>query len=140
MFANLVQNCVSDIGDGFFRPVYGREQRIITVEILSRHSTIMSVTLMNVRVEIVDIVQICGSRVLLLLSVHALNHAVGDFLQMLIAFQAVSKRDASGFDMSLKRRFDFHDARTGAIERDGVRICRKITNRFKKPLIIYDQP
>ena len=117
MGANITQNSVSDIGERFFRPIYGRKEAVITVDILSRHPTVVRVAFVNIRMEIVDVVQIRGSRVFLFLSVYALNDAVGDFLQMPIAFQSVSKRDASGCNMSLKRRFDFLDARMGAVKR-----------------------
>ena len=120
MSANIVQNSVGDIGQRFFCAIYGREQGVITVDISSRYSTVMRVTFVNVRMKIIDVIQIRGSRVLLLLFVHALNDAVYDFFQMSVTFQSVGKGDASGCHMSLKGRFDFLDARTGAIERDGV--------------------
>ena len=96
MGANIMQNSVSDIGERFFRPIYGGKQAVITVDILSRHPTVVRVAFVNIRMEIVDVVQIRGSRVFLFLSVYALNDAVGDFLQMPITFQTVGKRDASG--------------------------------------------
>ena len=120
MGANIVQNSVSDIGERFFRTIYSGKQAVITVDILSRHPAIVRVAFVNIRMEIVDVVQIRRSRVFLFLSVHALNDAVGDFLQMPIAFQSVGKRDASGCNVSLKRRFDFPGARMGAVQRDGV--------------------
>ena len=120
MGANIVQNSVSDIRERFFRPIYGGKQAVITVDILSRHPTVVRVAFVNIRMEIVDVVQIRGSRVFLFLSVYALNDAVGDFLQMPIAFQSVRKRDASGCNVSFKRRFDFLEARMGAVKRDGV--------------------
>ena len=120
MSANIVQNSVSDIGERFFRPIYGGKQAVITVDIFRRHPTVVRVTFVNIRMEVVDVVQIRRSRVFLFLSVYALNDAVGDFLPMPIAFQTVSKRDASGCNVSRKRRFDFLDARMGAVQRDGV--------------------
>ena len=61
MGANIVQNSVSDIGERFFRPIYGRKEAVITVDILSRHPTVVRVAFVNIRMEMALVRKWVGS-------------------------------------------------------------------------------